>query len=82
MVEIAEVVVGVAGLYALLGVLCAVPFALKGVGVVDPAAADSPWSFRLIITPGVVALWPLLVLRWRSGGGPPVERNSHREAAR
>jgi hypothetical protein len=78
---IAEVLVGLAGLYVLLGALFAVPFALRGVGVVDPAAADSPWSFRLLITPGVIALWPLLAARWRGGGGPPAERNAHRDAA-
>jgi hypothetical protein len=78
---IAEIFVGLAGLYVLAGVLFAVPFAAKGVMVVDPVAVGSPWGFRLLITPGVIALWPLMAMRWRSGGGPPDERNAHRDAA-
>ena len=76
----AEWLVRLGGLYALVGLLFALPFLSRGVGRVDPAAAESGWGFRLIILPGVVALWPLLALRWRVGE-PPSERNAHRDAA-
>lgn len=79
---VAEAVVYLFTAYAVAGVVFAVPFALRGAAALDPAAAGSGWGFRLIITPGVVALWPLLLWRWRQGGSAPEERNAHRTAAR
>ena len=67
--------------YTALGALFAVPFALRGVEAIDPTAADSGWGFRLIITPGVVGLWPLLMWRWARGAHAPTETNAHRAAA-
>jgi hypothetical protein len=71
------------GLYAALGLAFAVAFVVRGVGRIDPAARDASWGFRLVVLPGVVALWPLLARRWWSGASaPPVESNAHRRAAR
>jgi hypothetical protein len=33
---------------------------------------------RLLLLPGVVALWPLFATRWITGAPDPVERNPHR----
>lgn len=68
-------------LYAGLGVLFAIAFVIVGVNRVDPVARDSGWGFRLMIFPGSVAFWPLLLYRWVHGLPPPVERNAHRAAA-
>ena len=54
--------------YAALGVVFAIPFVTMGVGRVDPVAKDSRAGFRLIILPGVAALWPLLLARWIQRG--------------
>ena len=71
------------GAYAGAGLLFAMPFVLRGVDRIDPAAREGTWGFRLLLIPGVVALWPLLARRWWSGRGePPEERNPHRLAAR
>jgi hypothetical protein len=51
--------------YLLAGALFAVLFHARGVHRVDPAAAGAGAWFRVLITPGVVALWPLLAFRWR-----------------
>ncbi len=67
--------------YALAGLVFAAAFVARGGGRVDPAAADSPLGFKLLVFPGAAALWPLLARRWLSGAGPPVERNAHRRAA-
>jgi hypothetical protein len=68
--------------YAAAGLLFALAFLARGIERVDPAARGATLGFRLIVLPGVVALWPLLARRWRSGAGtPPVERNAHRRAA-
>lgn len=68
--------------YAAVGVVFAVPFVVRGVGQIDPAAREGTWGFRLLILPGCVALWPLLARRWWAGSPPPAERNPHRDAAR
>jgi len=71
------------GIYLALGLLFAIPFALIGVKRIDPHAAHGSWGFRLLIIPGTMALWPLLLKRWRSGAKePPEECNAHRRAAR
>ena len=50
--------------YAVLGVLFAGAFVTAGISHVDPVAKSARAGFRLIIFPGVVALWPLLLERW------------------
>jgi len=79
---ITEFLVAAAGLYLALGLVFALAFVTAGVQRVDPAARGAPVGFRLLILPGAAALWPLLLTRWVRGGGPPEERNAHRDAAR
>jgi hypothetical protein len=50
--------------YLLAGVLFAVPFVSRGVGKLDPRASGAGAGFRVLIFPGVVALWPLVLHRW------------------
>lgn len=57
---LANALVACLAAYAAVGVVFAVPFVLRGVDRIDPAAPGSTWGFRLVIAPGVVALWPLL----------------------
>lgn len=80
-VHAAEVVVLAVTVYAAAGLAFAVFFVWRGVGRVDPAAGSAGIGFRLVILPGVVALWPVLLRRWLTGSGPRAERNAHREAA-
>jgi hypothetical protein len=37
---------------------------------------------RLLIAPGLVALWPLFAWRWAGGAAAPVEYTPHRVQAR
>lgn len=80
-VAIAEWLVRIAGLYALAGVVFAIPFVFRGAGVLDPLARRGSIGFRILIFPGSVALWPLLLRRWVRKGPPPTERNAHRRLA-
>ena len=67
------------GIYLACGVVFAPPFVLWGVGRGDPHARSGTWGFRLLLLPGVVFLWPLLLRRWMCGAQqPPAERNAHR----
>ncbi len=77
----AEVVVLLCAVYIVCGVAFAPFFVWRGVGLIDPAAKATGLGFRLIILPGVAALWPVLLRRWITGRLPPAERNAHRDAA-
>jgi membrane protein implicated in regulation of membrane protease activity len=68
--------------YFAAGIFFAVPFVMFGARKIDPHAAHGSWGFRLLIFPGVAALWPLLLRRWLKGiHEPPEECNAHRRAA-
>jgi hypothetical protein len=54
------------GGYLACGAVFAVAFHALGLARVDPAARGAGPGFRLLVTPGIVALWPLLLLRWRA----------------
>jgi len=52
--------------YAGIGLAFAIAFVLRGVWRLDPVARGAPIGFRLLILPGAVALWPVLLRRWRA----------------
>ena len=80
--EIATWVLRLIGVYLAAGLLFAPPFLFSGVRRIDPAASEGTTGFRLLILPGVVALWPLLLTRWVRGvSQPPEERGAHRQPA-
>jgi len=65
--------------YALLGALFATAFVTRGVQRIDSGARGTGIAFRLLLIPGTIAFWPLLLRRWLSGQtDPPIERNPHR----
>jgi hypothetical protein len=73
----------VLGTYLAAGFCFAIPFVLVGVKRIDPHAAHGSWGFRLLIFPGTLAFWPLLLRRWLKGiSAPPEECNAHRRAAK
>ncbi len=81
-IDVAEGLVTALGVYLGLGLLFAVPFVWVGAGRVDSNAAGGTLGFRLLILPGSILLWPLLLRRWIGAtGAPPIERNAHRDAA-
>jgi len=79
---IAQWIVNLVMAYAALGLAFAVVFVIVGVGRMDASAKDASVFFRLLILPGVAALWPFLLNRWLHGQShPQVERNAHRQNA-
>ncbi len=78
----AEWLVAAVGIYGLCGLVFGLWFVTRGVGRVDPIARDGSRGFRVLILPGVAALWPLFAWRLVRGvASPPDERNAHRERA-
>ena len=49
--------------YLLAGLIYALYFTIIGVQKLDKDAMESNWKFRLIIIPGVLLLWPLLIVK-------------------
>ena len=51
--------------YLALGLLFSIPFVIKGVPVIDPDGAQgTKWTFRVIIIPGTIIFWPVLLRKW------------------
>ncbi len=66
-------------LYIGVGTLVAPVIIVAGLTRVDSEARGSGLGFRLIIFPGTVALWPLLLKRYiRGAGEPPLQKDPHR----
>ena len=61
MIEIILIIVAV---YLLLGVLFVIPFLMKGLNKVDEGANGSMIGFKIIIIPGVIVFWPVLLSKW------------------
>lgn len=76
---LAQIILVLLALYLSLGFLFALAFVGRGVSAVDAAAQRATLGFRLLIFPGAVALWPLLLKRWLKPT-PPHERGPHRRA--
>jgi hypothetical protein len=61
---LAHIIVWVSIAYAAAGLVFAIPFAIAGIERIDPAARGTSIGFRLLILPGAILLWPLLLRRW------------------
>ena len=69
------------GGYVFAGMLFASYFVVLGVHRIDPNAGQGSWGFRLLVFPGTVALWPVLLRKLIAGqAAPPQESNAHRMA--
>ena len=53
----------IAAAYAGCGLLLAVVFLAQWCKTFDPSAAGGTWGFRALIVPGVVALWPVILVK-------------------
>lgn len=52
------------GVYGVCGAVFCVAFLLRGIFRADPSARGSHPAFFLLIVPGVVALWPVMLIAW------------------
>ena len=62
--QLAIIILLLAAAYLLMGLLFVIPFVIKGVTRIDEGASGSGWGFRLIIIPGTMVFWPLLLKKW------------------
>ena len=61
---VARALLAALSLHAALGLLFAIAFHWRGLARIDAAAAGGSFGFRVLVTPGVIFLWPLLARRW------------------
>lgn len=66
---LAQALIAVLALHALVGLGFAARLLPRRIDELDPSARGASLGFRLLILPGVVALWPLLWRRMRSAAG-------------
>ena len=79
---IAVWIVRVGYAYVALGLLLLPWWHLRGLRQLDAGAAEGPWGFRILISFGLVALWPWMLRRAAAAHGHPLpETNAHREAS-
>ena len=64
-----EILLIIAAIYLVLGVLFVIPFLIKGLNKIDEGAHGSTISFKIIIIPGVIVFWPLLLKKWMKRNG-------------
>lgn len=50
--------------YLVLGLLFSVVFVTRLITELDESAKGSTWIFRLLILPGCIALWPVLLNKY------------------
>lgn len=62
--SIVSILLLIAAAYLLAGLLFAIPFVIKGVTRIDEGAHGSKWGFRIIIIPGTIVFWPVLLKKW------------------
>ena len=62
-----ELLLIIAAIYLALGVFFVIPFLMKGLNKVDEGAQGSTIGFKIIIIPGVIAFWPVLLSKWMKG---------------
>ena len=67
-----SLIVGVVVAYLAIGILFGLFFAFKGAAQLDEVAREAPFGFRVLILPGAVALWPLLLVKLLTKKGAPL----------
>ncbi|MGE3247045.1 MAG: hypothetical protein AB7F96_15665 [Beijerinckiaceae bacterium] len=55
-------------IYACIGILVAIPFAIAGAHRILDEPAHMTAGARLAIVPGAIVLWPIVLRRWLAAG--------------
>ena len=70
----AETLVLAIGLYFAIGFLVGLVYMFGGAGRIEPAAKGKglPVRVRFLILPGIIGLWPLMLIKLIAQKAPPV----------
>jgi len=71
---LANTIVTAFGIYMLIGLIIGLIYIIGGAAKIDPAAKGKglPLQAKLIILPGLVGLWPLILKKLFTQTEPPV----------
>jgi len=61
---IVTIILYIVAVYLAMGFLFMIPFVIKGVDRIDESAHGSSIGFRIIIIPGVIVFWIVLLKKW------------------
>jgi len=61
---IVTIIFYIVAVYLALGFLFMIPFIVRGVDKIDEGAHGSSIGFRIIIVPGVIVFWIVLLRKW------------------
>lgn len=75
METVIEWILQLLGIYLTIGLLFAIPIAFRGARKIDPSAVEGTWGFTLLIIPGSMIRWPLLMHRWLRAVPQPEEES-------
>ncbi|OYW78177.1 MAG: hypothetical protein B7Z37_00625 [Verrucomicrobia bacterium 12-59-8] len=76
---IAALFLSILGIYFAIGFLFALIFLIAGgPKKIDPGAVKGTTGFRILILPGCMMFWPLLLKRWAKSESLPTESSAHR----
>jgi len=59
-----EIILLVVLIYLVFGVFFVIPFLTRGLTRVDETAHGGTIGFKIIIIPGVIVFWPVLLRKW------------------
>ncbi|QEC68946.1 hypothetical protein FRZ67_17125 [Panacibacter ginsenosidivorans] len=51
-------------IYLAAGILFTIIFQAKGLSKIDEGVHGSSWAFKIIIIPGCIVFWPVLLRKW------------------
>lgn len=84
--QLFSTLVTIAGTYLLAGLAVAILFFTRWLKAFDPAAVAGSRGFRVLVSPGIIALWPMILIKVfgrKSGAdaaGAEALRSQHRIA--
>jgi len=59
---VGDVIVSFLGLYMGIGLIFGLLFILVFMGRIDSSAAGASWPVRLIVLPGAILIWPIMLM--------------------
>lgn len=62
----ATAILTILAVYGAIGVVTGLAFITVGIGRVDPTVSGWNIPFRLMVLPGAIMLWPVIIMRWRA----------------
>jgi len=69
LMTVLTLLLGAVAAYVVAGVVVALAFVTAGLAAVLPAGTPVTIGARILLVPGAVALWPVVLRRWRQSRG-------------